>query len=96
MTQESSTGWGSPRTPEQLGHIVALRRRQVALTQTALAQQAGVPRRFVNELEGGQATIYVRRLFATLDALGYRVVLEPKDGRAESDIPPPAITNVGW
>lgn len=93
MSDQLSVG-GVAHTPEHLGRIVALRRRHVGLTQGALAERAGVPRRFVNELEAGLATIYVRRLFATLDALGYRVVLEPTSDPGE--IPAPALADVGW
>lgn len=68
--------WGAPATPDALGGLVATLRRQRDLTQGQLAESAGVPRRFVNELEGGHATIYLRRLFDVLDALGARLVVE--------------------
>lgn len=94
MSADRSSLWGSPRSPQQLGSVIAARRHQLDLTQTSLAAQAGVPRRFVNDLEGGQTTMYVQRLFATLDALGYRMVLEVKDETPE--IQAPAMTDVGW
>lgn len=72
--------WGVASAPDELGRLVALLRSRHSLSQGALAEQAGVPRRFVNELEGGHATIYGRRLFAVLSALDAHLVVEEQRG----------------
>lgn len=94
MPFSSDPAWGSPRTPEQMGRVIAARRRQLQVTQGELADQAGVPRRFVNDLETGDSTMYVRRLFATLDTLGFRLVLEPAEDADE--IEAPSLKDIGW
>lgn len=67
--------WGAPNDPGELGELIALLRRRRGLTQAGLADSADVTRRFVNELEGGHSTMYVRRLFAVLESLGARLVI---------------------
>ena len=92
--------WGMPNSPEQLGELVAARRHELGLTQASLADDARVTRRFVHDVESGRATIYLRRLFATLDVLGYRMILQPRDEapvavQAEPVLPPD-VKSLGW
>lgn len=68
--------WSRPRSLDDLAGFVAAVRREQGLTQDELASAAGVPRRFVNELENGHATIYATRLFALLRELGVSVTLD--------------------
>lgn len=104
MTEEP-VRWSVPRSPEHLGEIVAARRRDLGLTQAEVALRAGVTRRFVNELENSHSTMYARRLFATIDALGYRIELQPR-GASDGDAPDGtgrpddasvrAVKDLGW
>lgn len=93
--------WGTPAGPDELGDLLAVLRRRAGLTQGGLADTAQVTRRFVNELEGGHSTIYIRRLFAVLDALGAHLVIA-EDGaeRAPAAEPPPQtglqVKDLGW
>ncbi len=68
--------WSRPRSLDDLAGFVAAVRREQGLTQGELASAAGVPRRFVNELENGHATIYATRLVSLLRELGVTVTLD--------------------
>lgn len=70
---------GEATTPAQFGSYVERIRRTRGLTQGQLAEAAGVPRRFVNELEGGHATLFARRLFDVLGALDARLAISSGD-----------------
>ena len=108
----SESVWTQPHSTEDVGDFVAAIRRLEGRTQTELAADAGVPRRFVNELETGHATIYATRLVAVLRELGIRVRLEAGSqdpptahgairvtGRAQADVAPPEpepLKDLGW
>jgi y4mF family transcriptional regulator len=53
-----------------LGLYVRDRRRESGLSQTALAELAGVSRRWLLGLESGKETSQIQLVFRTLDALG--------------------------
>lgn len=57
-------------TATTLGRTVALRRRDLGVTQHDLALLAGVSVRFLSSLERGKATVRLDTLVAVLDALG--------------------------
>lgn len=109
MTADDDSGalWAEPTGPAQLGEFVALVRRTEHLTQGQLAAHAGVPRRFINELEGGHATKQTERLFDVLAALGLRLVVKTDERWIRSaaaservgDVgspEPPAVKDLGW
>lgn len=50
--------------------IVRGRRHELGLTQAALADRAGVSRKWVHELEGGKPTAELGLVVRTLQALG--------------------------
>jgi len=57
-----------------IGDEVRLRRRQLGISQAQLAERAGVSKRLVVGLEGGEATqISLSRLVAIFDELGIQV-----------------------
>jgi len=66
-------------TPPSLG--VALRhfRKEAGLTQAELAERAGVHRTYLSDLECGDQSEQVRRLFRLFRELGVRVTLEKAD-----------------
>lgn len=84
--------WGKAVTPGQLGDVLAALRAGDGLTQAQLAEAAGVPRRFVNEIEGGHATMYLTRLFAVLDALDCHVRLETRPPSQDDS----GLVDLGW
>ena len=57
-------------TASTLGRTIALRRRDLDVTQHDLALLAGVSVRFLSSLERGKATVRLDTLVAVLDALG--------------------------
>lgn len=65
-----------------LGKVVRQRRKQLALTQAALAAVAGVGVRFVSELERGKRTAEFQRVLNVLHILGMDVEVV---ARAEAD-----------
>jgi transcriptional regulator with XRE-family HTH domain len=52
-----------------LGEILRENRKRAALSQAALAERAGVTRRFIQELENGRSDISLKTLFALSNAL---------------------------
>ncbi len=57
------------RDAVDLGSMIRDARTQQGLTQSQLAQQLGVGRQYVNELEQGKDNIVLARLFAALERL---------------------------
>jgi y4mF family transcriptional regulator len=56
-----------------LGLLVRQRREALNLSQSALAQRAGVGRRFLSELENGKATLEIGKVLAVLAAANLRL-----------------------
>jgi len=63
------------RSSEQLGITIRLKRRENALSQTALAKTLGVERKWVLRLEAGNPTAEVGLVLKALTYLGMRVSL---------------------
>jgi HTH-type transcriptional regulator / antitoxin HipB len=68
--------WAAVRTPEDLGRFLARVRKDHGLTQEALAEQLGVSRRYVSEIENGKPGLYTERLFQMLRLLGVHLRAE--------------------
>ena len=68
--------WAAVRTPEDLGRFLARVRQDQGLTQEELAQDLGVSRRYVSEIENGKPGLYTERLFQMLRLLGVRLRAE--------------------
>jgi len=60
-----------------LGRAIRARRRELGLTQAALARFAGCGLAFLYELESGKATVRLDKLLAVLQVLGMTLRLEP-------------------
>jgi HTH-type transcriptional regulator / antitoxin HipB len=92
----TSVGKGDPmeiRALQDLAAAVRGRRHSLKLTQAALANQAGVSRTFVSDLEAGKLTVELRSVIAVVEALGYTLTLlspEP-DEPASTTINPTGI-----
>ncbi len=65
------------RKASDLGAMVRDRRGAVGMTQTALADRAGVSRRWLAALEAGKTTAEIGLVLRTLDALGLAVTVDP-------------------
>ncbi|HCB07749.1 MAG TPA: helix-turn-helix domain-containing protein [Nocardioides sp.] len=63
------------RALQDVAAAVRGRRQSLKLTQTALANQAGVSRTFISDLEGGKLTVELRSVIAVVEALGYTLAL---------------------
>lgn len=70
-------------TPVDLAHAVRERRKQMRLSQGALARRANVSRTWLAELERGKPTAEVGLVLNTLLTLGLRV--DVRDAAADSN-----------
>jgi len=68
--------WGYIRTQADLGAFLARARQDHGLTQQELADELGISRRYVSEIENGKPGLYSERLFQTLRLLGVRLRAE--------------------
>ena len=62
--------WAPIRTAADLGAFLRQLRQQRGWTQAELADELGVTRQYVVELEGGKPNLYSDRLFQALRLLG--------------------------
>ena len=58
------------KTPRDLGHIIAERRRALRLSQAQLAERVGVSRVWVSQIERGKSRADLSLVLRTLSALG--------------------------
>ena len=58
------------RTTQQLGQLLRADRKQLGLTQSQLALEAGVGLRFIVDLEAGKPTLRLETVLKVIDALG--------------------------
>jgi HTH-type transcriptional regulator / antitoxin HipB len=72
MSLMKDTHW---RNPEQLGRVVRLRRHEKGLSQSTLAAQLGVERKWVIRLESGNPKAELGLVLKVLDALDLRASL---------------------
>jgi HTH-type transcriptional regulator / antitoxin HipB len=71
--------WGRVHGPGELGVFLREARLAADLTQDRLADEIGVDRRYIYQLESGQVTLYATRLFAVLRELGVDMELRVRD-----------------
>ena len=72
----SDTLWGYVNNPAQLGAFLRNQRLQRGITQDQLAEDLGITRQYLVDLEKGRPTLYSKRLFALLRLLGARLKVE--------------------
>lgn len=65
--------------PADLGSAIAHLRRRQNVPQADLAVRTGLNRTYLSELEGGNATIQMQRLFVILAELGLTMTLATAD-----------------
>ena len=81
------------QNPEQLGRAVRLKRQEKGLSQSALAAQLGVERKWVIRLESGNPKAELGLVLRALDALGLRASLgdeTPPSSRRDSRVSEPS------
>lgn len=64
------------QTPQQLARLVRARRKELSLTQSELADLAGVSLRFVFDLENEKPTVALDRVRAVTKALGLVMIMQ--------------------
>jgi len=61
--------WTDIYTPEDLGRFVTRLRQARGLTQAQLADELGISRQYIHEIERGEPNLYSTRLFSLLRLL---------------------------
>lgn len=74
------------RSPKQLGNIIQRTRRQLGLTQTDLANLAGLRQEKVSKIESGQDGAKLSTIFALLAALNLEITVEARSGKSSKGI----------
>jgi HTH-type transcriptional regulator / antitoxin HipB len=64
-------------TPEQLGSVIRLRRRQLTISQGELALTCGTGTRFIVDLERGKPTCQIGKTLDVLRSLGLLLDVTP-------------------
>jgi HTH-type transcriptional regulator/antitoxin HipB len=70
MSERTEGSWAPIFTPADLGLFLRDLRTQKGLTQAQLADELGVTRQYLVELETGKPNLYSDRLFQALRLLG--------------------------
>jgi transcriptional regulator with XRE-family HTH domain len=63
------------RDPADLGRAIRAFRNQAGIVQEDLAEQAGIHRSYLSDLERGKSTEQTDRLFRVLRRLGIEIVI---------------------
>ena len=64
-------------TPQDIGRLVRETRKELGVTQKALALTSGTGMRFIIELEKGKGTAQIGKVLTILQTLGIQVILTP-------------------
>ncbi|WP_435735874.1 helix-turn-helix domain-containing protein [Cellulosimicrobium sp. PMB13] len=78
MTARQTAQTSTARSARDLGAFVRRTRRARGLTQAQLADELGISRQYLSELENGVENLYVTRLFEVLDELGATMQLQDR------------------
>jgi len=73
-----TTGWTNARSARDIGATVRRARRARGITQADLADDLGITRQYLSELENGVDNLYITRLFEVLDHLDIALRLEDR------------------
>jgi HTH-type transcriptional regulator/antitoxin HipB len=74
------------RSPKQLGNVIQRTRRQLGLTQTQLANIAGLRQEKVSIIENGQDGAKLSTIFALLAALNLEITVGERSGKLATGI----------
>ena len=68
--------WGHVRSAADLGAFLRQARERAGLSQEALADELGIDRKYLYQIESGRPTRYTQRLFALTRLLGVRITVD--------------------
>lgn len=68
-------------TPDALGRSLKALRSRRGLTQAQLAESLGINRSYLSQLESGDLSEQVKRVFDVLNALEARLIVEDRRNR---------------
>mgnify|MGYP001232465689 CR=1 FL=1 len=74
------------RSPLQLGTIIQRTRKQRGLTQTALANLAGLRQELISKIETGHEGTKLSSIYALFAALDLELVVDERSGRSAINI----------
>lgn len=74
------------RSPRQMGNIIQRARKQRGLTQTHLANLAGLRQELISKIETGHEGTKLSSIYALFAALDLELVVETRSGRASKEI----------
>lgn len=75
-TAQLGDPWGHVRSAAELGAFLRQARERAGLSQEALADELGIDRKYLYQIESGRPTRYTQRLFALTRLLGVRVTVD--------------------
>jgi transcriptional regulator with XRE-family HTH domain len=70
--------YGKISTPEELGRIIRLKRKEIGVLQETAAGMAGVGTKFLSQLENGKETAELGKALQVLRKLGLEVYVFPR------------------
>jgi HTH-type transcriptional regulator/antitoxin HipB len=70
-------------TPQQIGAILASRRKQLGLSQAELAARVGLSQNRLSVLEKNSSTLTARQMVALLNALGLDLAINDRPAGAK-------------
>ena len=74
------------RSPRQLGNLIQRARRQRGLTQTELANLAGLRQEMVSKIETGHDSTRLSALYSLFAALDLDMLVDHRSSRPSKDI----------
>lgn len=74
-------------SPADIGKLIRNTRKQLGVTQKALALTSGTGLRFIIELEKGKQTCEIGKVLTVLQTLGIKISLSPPAAMEGSDGP---------
>lgn len=74
------------RSPAQLGNLVQRQRKQRGLTQTELANLAGMRQELISKIERGHEGTKLSSIYALFAALDLELMVETRSGRPQVGI----------
>jgi DNA-binding XRE family transcriptional regulator len=70
--------YGKISTPEELGRIIRVKRKEIGVLQEAAAGIAGVGTKFLSQLENGKETAELGKTLQVLRKMGLEVYIFPR------------------
>lgn len=74
------------RSPKQMGNLIQRVRKQHGLTQTDLANLAGLRQELISKIEGGHEGTKLSSIYTLFAALGLELIVDTRQGKSSKDI----------